>query len=262
MSNSSLKSSLKRNDIFVCMQHHRFNLLLGSLVVLYLSMPVIQMSFTDPDHTAGRVVIACLFAALLLAVILAISKRPIVTRIALCLALPYLALDVAVVFTDSTVVWILQHVANIIFLGFVSLAILGYVFSAEKIRANTISASLCVYFMLGLLWAIIFSLLTFVDAGAFSFAFESDTEKPLMRFGSGDSIYPVYFSIVTLTTLGYGDITPANSISRTMASFEAIMGQIYLAVLVARLVGLHTSQSFRRRYGQEEDEQPPPDRKS
>jgi voltage-gated potassium channel Kch len=48
-----------------------------------------------------------------------------------------------------------------------------------------------------------------------------------------------YFSFVTLTTIGYGDIVPRSAAGRIFASLEAVMGQIYLAVLVARLVGLH-----------------------
>ncbi|MBN2294358.1 MAG: two pore domain potassium channel family protein [Pirellulales bacterium] len=264
MSSSIIDFFRKYNNWYVHLQYHRFNLLLSALVILYLSMPVIQLSFPGPDHIMGRIIIAALFAALLLAVIFAISRRPLVFRIALWLAVPYLVLDVAVVFTDNSAVEILQHVINIVFLGFISLAILSYVFSVETIRFNTISAALCVYLMLGLLWAVVFSLLTFIDKDAFNMSFETNTEvSEKMRFGSGDSIYPVYFSIVTLTTLGYGDITPANSFSRTLASFEAMMGQLYLAVLVARLVSMHTSQSFRRRYGgQESEEPPPPDRKN
>ena len=145
MSNSFLNRFSSRNELFLLLQHHRFNLLLASLVVLYLSMPVLKILFPEDNHTAGRIIIAVLFAGLLLAVILAISQRPIVTRIALWLAIPYLALDVAVVFTDLSEVVILQHVINIAFLGFISLAILGYVFSVETIRFDTISASLCVH---------------------------------------------------------------------------------------------------------------------
>ncbi len=66
-----------------------------------------------------------------------------------------------------------------------------------------------------------------------------------MRFGGKQSIYPVYFSFVTLTTLGYGDIVPTSATARMLAAAEAVTGQLYLAVLVARLVGLHISQSPR-----------------
>jgi hypothetical protein len=70
-----------------------------------------------------------------------------------------------------------------------------------------------------------------------------------MRFGGEQSLYPIYFSLVTMTTLGYGDITPDSDTSRMLASMEAVIGQIYLAVLVARLVGLQIAQSSADRLG-------------
>jgi len=60
-----------------------------------------------------------------------------------------------------------------------------------------------------------------------------------MRLGGRQSVFPLYYSFVTMTTLGYGDIVPRSSSARMFAAIEALMGQLYLAVLVARLVGLH-----------------------
>jgi hypothetical protein len=54
----------------------------------------------------------------------------------------------------------------------------------------------------------------------------------------------LYFSLATLTTLGYGDIVPTSAVSRMLASVEAVVGQLYLTVLVARLVGLHIAHSI------------------
>jgi hypothetical protein len=68
-----------------------------------------------------------------------------------------------------------------------------------------------------------------------------------MKFGGSETIFAVYFSYVTLTTLGYGDITPLSGAARTLAIVEATTGQIYLAVLVARLVGLHVAHSTMRK---------------
>ena len=64
-----------------------------------------------------------------------------------------------------------------------------------------------------------------------------------MRFGGEHSVNPLYYSFVTLTTLGYGDISPASSMARMLAAIEAVVGQVYLTVLVARLVGLHIAQA-------------------
>jgi uncharacterized membrane protein len=65
------------------------------------------------------------------------------------------------------------------------------------------------------------------------------------------NLYPVfvYFSFVTLTTLGYGDISPIAEHARTLAWFEALLGQLYLAVMVAGFVALHISESMRKDRG-------------
>jgi len=60
-----------------------------------------------------------------------------------------------------------------------------------------------------------------------------------MRFDDRSSAVALYFSFVTITTLGYGDIVPVSEAARMLASFEAFTGQVYITILVARLVGLH-----------------------
>lgn len=55
-----------------------------------------------------------------------------------------------------------------------------------------------------------------------------------------------YYSFVTITTLGYGDVTPVSTQARSLALLEAVLGQLYIAILIARLVGSHLAQSLRR----------------
>ena len=84
------------------------------------------------------------------------------------------------------------------------------------------------FLLLGLCWAFIYALIEVLNPGSFSVA--SITT-------AGSSSAYTYFSFVTLTTLGYGDISPVAQVARSFAILEAITGQMYLAVLVARLVG-------------------------
>ncbi len=120
--------------------------------------------------------------------------------------------------------------------------ILRYLFSTVDVTANTIGASVCVYLLLAVLWSEIYSILEIVDPGSFKFP---ATSSEVPRFGRDDSADALYFSLVTMTTLGYGDIVPQTKPARTFASAQAVMGQIYLAVLVARLVGMHIAGSRR-----------------
>lgn len=242
----------QKETLFARLQDHRFNILLGSLVALFVSMPVVQSFFPGKDHTFARCSVTVLFVLMLLSSILAVSKRTATERIALGLAIPAIVFGLAVLVTDKFVVELAAHLFNVAFLGFTGLLILAYVFSVREVTFDTISASLCVYFLLALMWAVVFSLLTLIEPASFHIGFEEHAmQQTAMHFGGGNTIFPIYFSLVTITTLGYGDISPATPLACTFSACEAVMGQLYLAVLVARLVGLHTSQSFRKRFGED-----------
>jgi len=81
--------------------------------------------------------------------------------------------------------------------------------------------------------------------GSFRFPQIQGSEHARFVFGETGFSHFVYYSYTTLTTLGYGDILPLTSPARTFSYMEAICGQIFLVVLVARLVGLHIAQSSR-----------------
>jgi len=90
---------------------------------------------------------------------------------------------------------------------------------------------MCVYLILGVFGAVLYFLLETVLPGSFAGLDDYDENLWFWRL--------LYFSFVTLSTLGYGDITPANAFSESMAYLEAIVGQFYIAVLVASLVGMY-----------------------
>jgi hypothetical protein len=137
------------------------------------------------------------------------------------------------------------HVFSVLFLGYTVYVLLRHIFSVERVTFNTICAALCVYLLIGLVWANVYSLTAIIDPDAFTVNVADITERESMRLDGVESIYPIYFSFVTLSTLGYGDIVPIAAAARMLAAVEAVVGQLYLAVLVARLVGLHISHSSR-----------------
>jgi hypothetical protein len=102
------------------------------------------------------------------------------------------------------------------------------IFSEKEITAETIKGAISVYFLMGFFWAFLYSLVLLVNPGAFSF-----------QTGTFEYSSLTYFSFTTLTTLGYGDFTPVSWMARNLTILESTFGQIYLTVLIARLVGLH-----------------------
>jgi len=93
--------------------------------------------------------------------------------------------------------------------------------------------AVCVFLLIGVIWAIAYTLLELLAPGSFA----GQAAGPPAGWDSGW----LYFSFVTLTTLGYGDILPVSGLARTLAYMEAVVGQFYVAVLVASLVSAYVS---------------------
>jgi hypothetical protein len=110
--------------------------------------------------------------------------------------------------------------------------VLKFVLTSGRINSNVIFAAISVYLMLGIVFGTIFTWLAYGDPAAFA---------PPQEVDSGDSSL-FYYSFVTLTTLGFGDIAPVSETARALTVIEALAGQIYLVVLVARLVAMHIAR--------------------
>ena len=121
-----------------------------------------------------------------------------------------------------------------LFFTLIAIATLLYVLKDEKITTNRINGALCFYLLLGIIWAFLFAAIETLHAESF-LIFGQDIAA------QSDNLFAdfIYYSFATLTTLGYGDIAPSSHPARALSTLEAVTGQMYIAVLVARLVGLH-----------------------
>ena len=113
-----------------------------------------------------------------------------------------------------------------------------------EITLDTIFGAVCGYLLLGVAWAVLYSMVDFALPNAFRM--NEELAEIAKTPGEAKNVY-LYFSFVTLATLGYGDITPVANSARTLAWLEAVIGQLYLAVLVAGLVGALISREHERR---------------
>ena len=128
-------------------------------------------------------------------------------------------------------------ILQIMFLAFICVHIFSFILGARALTSQLIFAALCMYLMMGLLWSFIYTLLVAIDPDSIKLASIIDWEEGVRDVFS--EMY--YFSFVTLTTLGYGDILPVSRLARSLATMEAILGQLYLAVIIASLVGIQIS---------------------
>jgi len=227
------------------MHRHRFDILLGSLILVLLSGPIAQLVGLGGRPLLAQWTINGLFIAMLLSALYAVSRERRTVWIAMSLVVPTVLLKILNMIVDATALVVVEHLLEIAFLGFTAAVLLRYLFRCSRVTTNVIFASLCVYLLLGVLWAFIYSLIVVVEPGAFALQVDVDEHGPVMRLSGKTTEYPLYYSFVTLTTLGYGDVVPIAPGARMFAVVEALVGQMYLTVLVARLVGLHIAQASR-----------------
>lgn len=121
----------------------------------------------------------------------------------------------------------------ILFFAMLAAVILIRVFREGKINFHRIQGAIAVYLLLGVIWSGFYRLVIHLDPGAFSLPVVADEGTLMSKL--------VYFSFVTLTTVGYGDIAAVHPIARSLAMLEALTGQLFPAVLIARLVSLEVS---------------------
>ena len=121
--------------------------------------------------------------------------------------------------------------------GFIFLAIIAIgskIFTQTRVDADVINGGISIFLLLGFLWFSLYNIIFAIDPGAFqSSSLILETESNYQLF---------YYSFTTLTTLGYGDIVPVNKFAMTLATSEAIVGLMYPAIFISRLVGLYTTE--------------------
>lgn len=222
------------------MTRYRFQFLLISLFALLLATP-----FLPALRAGGRTGASFFFSMLLLAAVAAVAHRRLAGVIALSLCAVTLLLQIIGLWYQSDAFQVVSHIVDILFLGYVTSVILRHLFTTNQVTFSTICAALCVYLLLAVLWAIVYSLVDVTEPGAFAFNSAMDGQTPSMRFGGGQSVTPMYYSLVTITTLGYGDIVPVSPAASMLAVVEAVIGQFYLTVLVAWLVGKYIASSIK-----------------
>jgi len=143
-------------------------------------------------------------------------------------------------FVYSLFVYLILSLLLVFFIGAFILIVKQVLFEGD-IDANKIIGSLSLYILLGLSWAVVYLFLLIIDPGTFSGIEVSNWQGAFSRVA--------YYSFVTLTTLGYGDILPTNHIAEFFVYLEAVCGVFYMAIIVSSLIALRLDIVQKEREG-------------
>ncbi|MHC4572410.1 MAG: potassium channel family protein [Planctomycetota bacterium] len=204
------------------------------LLLISISLTLALRPFIESFIGIGRLLMDIFVTAILISGLYVASQKKHLFYIGMLIAFPALAVHWSSYFVEVPSSFIVGHVFSAVFFTFLVVLILNYLCKEKKITADVIAGAICGYLLIGLMWASFFTVLEALQPGSFQVPDHLST----------DSSYFIYYSYVTLTTLGFGDIVPMTNQARSLSIVESITGPVYLAVTVARLVGMSISQSM------------------
>jgi Ion channel len=190
------------------------------LVVIFVMPPILA------DRAGRRLAGDIAFALLLVSGVLALADRGFVRIVMLPITLFTVAIELGSWLLPVPQAWV--QATGLLSLLLLLASVLFHTLREGPISHHRIQGGVAAYLLLGVAWAHAYSLVSLLRPGAFSGAAAA---------GDGPRAF-LYFSFVTLTTVGYGDVLPVHPAARSLAMLEAVIGPLYLAILLARLVSL------------------------
>lgn len=203
--------------------------LLIALVAMLALLPLLEPWPLLMSSVASLVLLTGLLAVLRDRVF----RAAVIGALVVCLPLRW----VAQFWGSSTpVLLLLSHATVGITFAILEVVVLVRVIAHPQVTRQTVIGAICGYLLIGFLFAFVYATLTYFNPGAIDFGGRSlgaeqvaNSERHLSEL--------IYFSFITLATVGYGDIVPVSPVARSMVILEALAGQLYLAAFVARLIG-------------------------
>src|SRR6266481_7456738 len=203
--------------------------LLIALALLFFLAPFVE------EIKGGALIVSVLLSLVLLSGVLAVASRGRTLTVALLLAIRAVAGRWINHFQPHLVPSAIFLLAGIGLVAFVVVNLLRFVLRAPSVDVEVLCASISAYLMLGLIWTMAYWLVASVTPIVFTVTTTTGTKETMEGFNA------FYFSFITLSTVGYGDITPVSKAARMLAATEAMTGLLYVAILIARLVGLYST---------------------
>jgi hypothetical protein len=195
-------------------------------IVLVMLLAVLLFVTLAEESQLVRVITSLALLAVVLFTLRATGTTPRHLRALAVFTIVWAAVVVLTGFTDEEGVIVMVGAAVGAYLGYGAFALVRRIFERPRISVQEVLAAIEAYIQAALLFAFVYATIGRLEADAF---FASEAAESIGNF--------VYFSVVTISTLGYGDLSPATDLGRSVVMIETLFGQVFLVVLIAYLVG-------------------------
>ena len=209
----------------------RYGALLVSLLLLALIVPLFQQT------RLGSLAMDTVSTAILATGIWVASRAR--RDLAILVVLALLMMSRWLPFLDEPLAVLCSSVVGVVFFAYVAAMILADLASATEVSLDTIGGAACGYVMIGITWGSLYFVIELLHRGSFNLPPIGTSSHGTLQ---SDFLQLIYYSYATLTSVGYGDISARTILARNLSVVEAMVGQFYIAVLVARLVSLMITQ--------------------
>jgi voltage-gated potassium channel len=204
---------------------------LASLILLFVGLPFVML------FKYGDLIESVLMTLVMLMGVLSAGGRKKSLIIAVILVMPALAGKWFNYYLPDLLPKTVFHLTLLLFFLFLVGHLLRYIFTAPRVNSEVLCAAVAIYLLLGLLWTSAYLLMAQTAPDSFVITVGPDSNRSM------NTLTALYFSFVTLCTVGFGDITPVSNAARILAILEAMTGTFYMTILIARLVSLYSFKS-------------------
>jgi hypothetical protein len=216
----------------------RFTVLLIAILLMLCVEPLID------GHQLEQAIMTLSLSGVLLSSLYALRLTRVFFAIGVMLVIPAFIGRILLAFEATYTIEMVSAGFAAAFVLYTVAGLVTRLFITRQVTLDMIAASICAYLMMGLAWGFIFAMIEITHRGSFSAALlnRDPSGKPLAIMSALHNF--IYYSFVCLTTTGYGDIAPVSQGARVMSVMESVFGQLYIAILISRLVSLEVAQSM------------------
>ncbi len=222
--------SVARELVQPGMRKHSVAFFLGAMVLFMVCAPAFERL------AWGDFILSTTMSLMMLSGVLAVgaSRRKLV--LGLLLVIPAMVIRWLGHTQANPMPPLLFLLGALVFMTYVTVNLVEFIVRAPAVSSEVLCAGVVVYLILGILWTLAYTAVEELQPGAFAFTTGGEGQHTMK------GVTALYYSFITLNTVGYGDIVPVSAVARMLAVMESTTGLFYMALMVARLVSLYSSQ--------------------